>query len=462
MLLPPDVNGRAGHFLDHFGGSISDSESGGIVSAITGGAIVGAAAVCWLGDFLGRRWTIFTGSVISVFGCALQAGTTTIAMMIAGRFIAGIALGLLTSTIPMYCAELSEKSVRGAMSGLLQWMLSWGFLCAQWIGYGCSFVNGDFPWRFPLAFQCIPGLILAVGCLFLLESPRWLCEKNRNEDGKAVLQKLRSGLPQETIELEYREIVDVIAADRANLEINWKTIITRPSWRRRLLLGCGVQFFCQLSGINVINYYGARIYEALGIGTQTSLMIIGISGALSIVYATVGLWLLERIGRIKPLIVSAIGMAACLATNAAPVAAFQPGHPQHAPRLGRHELLRLALLHHDGHHLVGVSRRDLPRADPRQGATRPPPSSTGPSISSLRRCRPWPCRPSASSTFYVFFCTNLISAVCYFFFYPETKGKTLEQMDEVFGDQVVPHVLEDPEGAELAKARLSVVELEKS
>jgi MFS family permease len=124
---------------------------------------VGSAAVYWLGDYLGRRWTIFTGSVISVFGCALQAGTTTIAMMIAGRFIAGLALGLLTSTIPLYCAELSDKSVRGAMSGLLQWMLSWGFLCAQWIGYGCSFVHGDFQCKsFPLpsSARCELGLTL--------------------------------------------------------------------------------------------------------------------------------------------------------------------------------------------------------------------------------------------------------------------------------------------------------------
>lgn len=86
-------------FQAHFGGSISDSESGGIVSSITGGA---TAAVFWIGDWLGRRWTIFTGSVVSVFGCALQAGTTTIAMMIAGRFIASLSLGILTSTIPCF------------------------------------------------------------------------------------------------------------------------------------------------------------------------------------------------------------------------------------------------------------------------------------------------------------------------------------------------------------------------
>ena len=83
-----------------------------------------------------------------------------------------------------------------------------------------------------------------------------------------------------------------------------------------MLLGCGVQAFGPLSGINVINYYGPTIYELLGIGTHTSLMITGISGALSIVYCSIGLYLLERIGRVKPLIVSALGLAAALLTNA--------------------------------------------------------------------------------------------------------------------------------------------------
>jgi MFS family permease len=82
------------------------------------------------------------------------------------------------------------------------------------------------------------------------------------------------------------------------------------------LLGCGVQAFGPLSGINVINYYGPRIYEILGISTQQSLMIIGISGALSIVYCTIGLWLLDRVGRVKPLIVGAGGCALALVVNA--------------------------------------------------------------------------------------------------------------------------------------------------
>lgn len=174
--------------------------------------------------------------------------------------------------------------------------------------------------RFPLAFQCVPALILVSGIWFLQESPRWLCEKDRWEEARAVLQKLHNDGTAETdqrIELEFREIRDVIEADRINNSTSISTIFTKASWRKRLLLGCGVQAFGPLSGINVINYYGPEIYKILGIDNSTSLMIIGISGSLSIVYCTIGLWALERFGRVKPLIISAAGLGAALVCNAA-------------------------------------------------------------------------------------------------------------------------------------------------
>jgi MFS family permease len=79
------------------------------------------------------------GALISVFGSSLQAGAMDMGMLIAGRFIGGVAVGQLTSTIPMYAGELSEAKYRGTLSGLLQWMLGWGFFVAQWLGYGLSF-----------------------------------------------------------------------------------------------------------------------------------------------------------------------------------------------------------------------------------------------------------------------------------------------------------------------------------
>lgn len=93
-------------FLEDFG-QPTTSEIGGIVSSFTGGAIIGALAVSWLADSLGRKKTVFIGGCISAFGCALQAGAATIAMLIAGRFIAGIAVGLLSAIVPMYCVSAS-------------------------------------------------------------------------------------------------------------------------------------------------------------------------------------------------------------------------------------------------------------------------------------------------------------------------------------------------------------------
>jgi MFS family permease len=252
--------------------NLNDTISGGIVSAFQGGAIAGTILNMIGADWAGRRNTIFAGSVISCIGSALQAGAVNLPMLIVGRFIAGASVGILTSTIPIYASELAESKHRGLLSGLLQWMLSWGFLVAQWLGYGSSFAASDFSCvdplillfadfqstnprlgRFPLAFQLVPGLILLFGVYFLNESPRWLIQKDRMDDARQVLGRLRSGQHPNEIQLEFQDIHDTIIADREIAQVSWKSIISKPSWRLRLLLGCGVQAFGPLSGINVIN-----------------------------------------------------------------------------------------------------------------------------------------------------------------------------------------------------------------
>ncbi|GKT44506.1 high-affinity glucose transporter [Colletotrichum spaethianum] len=430
----------------------SDTVAGGIVSAFQGGAILGTVFNMLFANKMGRRHTIFVGSVISCLGSALQAGAVNMTMLIIGRFIGGAAVGMVTSTIPMYASELSEAKYRGTLSGLLQWMLSWGFLVAQWLGYGCSFSKSQFSWRFPLAFQAIPGVILVAGVYFLQESPRWLMERDRHDDARRSLGKLRSGLDEETINLEFREIRDVILADRALGNISWKSIITKPSWRKRLILGCGVQALGPLSGINVINYYGPRIYEILGIGTQTSLMIIGISGALSIVYCTIGLWLLDRIGRVKPLIVSAAGMGAALLVNAVQA---QYLNEYNANQL--RSMVAMNFVFSMFYTPLGIISWVYP-AEIFPVEVR----ALGNAITTFTN---WTVNlifaqisPEALTAigfryFYVFFVLNLIGMLCYIFFYPETKGRTLEQMDELFGDQLVPHAMQDSVGAAAAVSK---------
>ncbi|KAF2823255.1 general substrate transporter [Ophiobolus disseminans] len=427
----------------------SDTITGGIVSAFQGGAIAGTIFNMMFADMLGRRRTIFVGALVSVLGSSLQAGAVNIEMLIVGRFIGGVAVGQLTSTIPMYAGELSEPKYRGILSGLLQWMLSWGFFVAQWLGYGCERITTQFSWRFPLAFQNVPGLILIGGIFFLQESPRWLMEKDRHEDAMSSLQKLRSGTPNETINLEFREIRDVIIADRALGNISWKSIVTKPTWRKRLLLGCGVQAFGPLSGINVINYYGPRIYQILGISTRESLLIVGISGALSIVWCTIGLALLDRAGRIKPLLVSAAGLAAALLVNAVQGQYFDPSNGAQL-----RSMVAMNFAFSFFYTPLGIISWVYP-AEIFPVECR----ALGNAVTTFTN---WTVNlifaqfsPQALSAiefkyFYVFFVFNVIAFLCYWFFYPETKGRSLEQMDEVFGDQLVPHAMKDPAAAEAA------------
>ncbi|KAJ5806044.1 uncharacterized protein N7503_003646 [Penicillium pulvis] len=440
-------------FIKYFSNP-NDTVTGGIVSAFQGGAILGTIINMFTGDRLGRKMSVFTGACISCFGCALQAGSVNMTMLIIGRFIAGAAVGMLTSVVPMYAGEMAESSTRGMMSGLLQWMLSWGYLVAQWLGYGLSFTETSVQWRFPLAFQCIPGLILATGVWFLNESPRWLMEKDRHDEALATLQRLHGdGTPEKEqyIELEFQEIREAIDAERASTKITWTSILTKPSWRRRLILGCAVQAFGPLSGINVINYYGTRIYASLGIDTKTSLMIIGISGALSIVYCTGGLWALERVGRIKPLIIGSAGMALALVCNAA--------MSQHYDESNGNELRAMVAMNFVFsffYTFIGIISWVYPAeifpVDIR---------NQGNSVTTFTN---WTINlifaqfsPTALSNigfryFYVFFVFNIIAMICYILFFPETKGKTLEQMDLLFGDaNVVPSSIEKV-GAEVEHA----------
>ena len=414
------------HFTEYMG-TPTNAQVGGIVSAFTGGAILGSFSIAFLADRFGRRMTVFIGSLISVLGCALQGGAPNIGTVIAGRLIAGMAVGLLSAIVPMYCSEISIAEDRGKLSGLLQFMLSWGFFIAQWLGYGCFQVNSNFQWRFPLSFQVVPGVILAIGIWFLQESPRWLVEKNRLQDAATALRKLHyNGHNDEFIDLEFREIRDSILAEKARTEMGWKELFSRPSLRRRLILGCGVQAFGQLSGINVINYYGPRIYKLLGIDTGTSLKIVGISGSLSIVYCIIGLWLLDKVGRVKPLIVSAVGMALSLLVNSILSKYYVlPNDTANPNGNALRAMVAMNFVFSFFFTMTGIISWVYP-AEIFPTEIR----AKGNSISTFTnwslnlvfaQCAPIALAQIGFKFFYFFFAWNIVATVCYVMFYPETK-----------------------------------------
>jgi hypothetical protein len=205
----------------------------------------------------------------------------------------------------------------------------------------------------------------------------------------------------------------------------------------------------------VINYYGNVIYKILGITTGTSLMIVGIAGALSIIYCAAGLYLLDRVGRIKPLIFSAVGCGLALMINAVLSQYYVVGSDGLTSNGNAlRAMVAMNFVFSFFFTFTGIISWVYP-AEIFPIEIR----AKGNSISALTnwclnllfaQCAPIALANLGFRFFYFFFAFNFVAAVCYILFFPETKGKTLEQMDELFGDQLVPHALEDPLGAAAA------------
>lgn len=437
-------------FEAHIGrGRLSDDVTGGIVSAYTGGAVIGSLAVSFVADHFGRRIAILAGSVLGALGGALQGGANSVATMVIGRLFAGVAVGMLSATIPNYCSELAPPNIRGLLAGMQQWMLGLGFVVAQWVGYGGSKATGSFSWRFPLSLQILPALILGAGILCLPETPRWLIEHGNFDEAQTTLERLhlnRDRSNTDFVAREFEEIRDAILAEKAaTRSVSWRAIFTLAPYRRRLLLACGIQAFTQTSGVNVIGYYGPRIYAALGFSVSTSLFIIGIYGAFAQLWNTVCLAVMDRVGRRKLLVPSMIGMGAALCVNATLVHFFNPETSTNEDAL--RASVSMNFVFSVFFTSLGVISWVYP-AEIMPTAIR----ARGTSLSTVTnwslnllfaQCSPLALSKLGFRYLYIFAALNWAGGVLIYVFYPETLGRTLEQLDELFGDQKVAHALEE-------------------
>lgn len=154
-----------------------------MVSILTLGAMVGALANGPIADRLSRRWSILLANIFFLIGSIIQAAAVNIPMIFVGRFIAGLAIGQLSMVVPLYLSELAPPNLRGSLVSLQQLSITLGIMVAFWLDYGTQNIGGTgdtqspVAWRLPLALQCFPSIILAIGTFFLPYSPRWLLLK---------------------------------------------------------------------------------------------------------------------------------------------------------------------------------------------------------------------------------------------------------------------------------------------
>ncbi|KAL6302497.1 general substrate transporter [Sparassis latifolia] len=420
------------------------SLSGAVVSTFTGGCFFGAAIAGWSNDKIGRKRSIQLGCTLALWGCAMQSGANNFACMLIGRIIAGLAIGVLSMTVPLYNTEIAPPKIRGLIVGLAQQMIGIGFIVANWVGYGCQFINSNTSWRLPLGLQLIPAFLLLVGTQFLPFSPRWLLEQGRDEEALAVVRKLHGGNTPEAREKAEREFLEMQMTIKAEMTVKSRNIgdlWATPGMLKRTLVAVGVQVFGQFSGINVINYFGPSMYTALGLTHGQSLLVQGIYGAVGPIANFFFITLLiDSVGRKKPLMFGAGSFVVTYSVLTAIVASFPPSESTNHPaqRAGIAMIFMTSIFFSLSFGPVSwvLASEVFPTRN----------RSVGTSVAT---CANWAFNVLFSQVsnlaisnigwkyYLVFICLNFVDFIIIAFFFPETKGKSLEEMAQVFGDEVV-------------------------
>ena len=176
---------------------ISDDAPGGafwkgfMTALLQLGAMIGAFNQGWVAERISRKYSIVVASIIFVIGSAMQTGAHDYALLVVGRFIGGLAVGMLSMVVPMYIAEVSPPEIRGSLLVLEEFSIVFGICVSYFITFGTRYIQSDWSFRLPFLLQMGPAILLGIAVIFLPFSPRWLVSKGRDEEALASLCKLR-------------------------------------------------------------------------------------------------------------------------------------------------------------------------------------------------------------------------------------------------------------------------------
>ncbi|MGZ3872378.1 MAG: sugar porter family MFS transporter [Mucilaginibacter sp.] len=288
---------------------LSDASIEWITTTVLIGAVIGAVSSGKLSDIIGRKKMIIVNAIIFTVGAIGCAYAPNVEILIIMRIIIGIAIGITSYVVPMYISEISPARVRGALVTLNQLMITLGILLSYITDYWLSNDNNNESWRWMFLVGFVPATILLIGMFFLPETPRWLIGKNRWEEGKAVLVKL-----------EDEDLIDKTLADlKADVDASSKVKtsaaeVLKPWLRAPLIITVGIFFFQQFSGVNTIIYYSPIIFKIAGIVSNTATIIPAIIiGSVNVLACLLSVFMLDKVGRRKLYFIGMCGMIPSLA-----------------------------------------------------------------------------------------------------------------------------------------------------
>lgn len=286
--------------------SLSNVETEVAASALLLGCLLGAAGASLVGDRLGRRKSLLLAAVLFAASTVGAALANSLAIFATGRLTGGLAIGLASVLTPVYIAEIAPARIRGRLVSLNQLAIVVGILVAYLVSWSLAGL-GNSSWRWMLGVAAIPALVFFIGLLFIPESPRWLISNQRREEGRAVLSRIY-GPEQADVQAE---LVEQAAAGEAG---TWKEVFSK-AMRRPLLVAVGLAVVCQITGINTVLYYGSILISQhfKGESAGSALMANVIIGFTNLVCTVIALRFLDRWGRRSMLLTASAGMAVSLA-----------------------------------------------------------------------------------------------------------------------------------------------------
>ncbi|XP_062513936.1 glucose transporter GlcP-like [Corticium candelabrum] len=291
---------------------------GWIVGSFSLGCFGGALIAGVMSDKLGRRKTIISGGLMFVVGGSVQSAAVQIWMVFVGRVIAGVGVGVMSMVVPVYNAEVSPKDIRGRLVSLQQLSITAGIMVSFIVNLGC--VHFEIGWRISLGLQCVFAIILILGMIVLPESPRWLVKQGFNSQAQCVLQQLRitrksaksDEIPSVVLD-ELQDIQEAVEMDKKMKPATWRELLG-PKLRKRMFVGFFIQLFQQYTGMNVIMYYSTTLFGLIHVSEYVATALTGVINFLATIAAV---YLVDYAGRKVLLLCGSLGMAASVFLAAA-------------------------------------------------------------------------------------------------------------------------------------------------
>jgi SP family xylose:H+ symportor-like MFS transporter len=301
------INGAIGPLKEHF--VLGATQEGWATGCALIGCALGATLAGQLSDGLGRKKVLILSAVMFFISAVGTALPKTLWTFIIYRIIGGLGVGAASMTSPMYIAEISPARIRGRMVSVNQLAIVTGFMVVYFVNYfidmqGDALWNQETGWRWMFGSESLPAMALLILLFFVPESPRWLTKQGRDTEALAILTRA-NGSAHASKELE--DIKETLTLETGSL-----SQLLEPGMKIILVIGIALAVLQQVTGINVFLYFGTEIFKQMGSETNAALMQTIIVGAVNLTFTVVAIWTVDRLGRKPLMMIGSIGMGLCL------------------------------------------------------------------------------------------------------------------------------------------------------